>query len=230
MSLVCHECGFDIKPSSNLPGREGIIIHPVVISVAWLSDEIREEKWALVYVEAPHNLVLCLECISGRLPETQRPFIGAVYDAYVAEEKYCLSHGRLDTFEVFEEKYVAIPFNQCVFCNGNVQVSRKPYFTAKVINKAYSQAHTSLFGSYLWSDIREGMTHFEICFGCFKDNFPRSFEQLGYYLNNLNKLNLAEVVKSSIFLSPDIIELLKEEVGEERAREIIQGLFRTVQD
>lgn len=35
MSLVCHNCGNDMRPSDNLSGRDGTMVYPNVLSLIW---------------------------------------------------------------------------------------------------------------------------------------------------------------------------------------------------
>jgi len=238
MSLLCHECGFDVQPSEVLPGREGTFIHPNVLSIVWTTGELIKDKLALAYIEAPQNLCLCFQCIANHLPPYQHALLDSIYEAYKAEIDFrqidISQKGKwisgdesgvwMKSFDFFKEKLKAIPASICLFCNATLPADNKPYFTVKTIDKVYSQQNLSVFSSYSWSNCQTGTTGFKICFDCCKDNFPRILEQLSYDLRGIKESNLGDVAKSEFYITPAFIEKLKEEVGDEEARKYPQEL------
>lgn len=238
MSLCCHNCGQGLGPSDSFPGREGTMVFPNVLSLIWVAEEL-EPKWSIHYVQPYVDLSLCFECIAKEVPEERQNVLGAVYSAYEAEINYrrneeaekgkMLSGEDLGRgprlFDEWEAKAKAIPYHECIFCGTKLPDDKTPYFTAKVIDKVYSEKNLSWFNTnYSWSNMEIGMTRFNICFKCLKDKFPRLFEDLSYTLRGVAKSNLKDVVKSEVFLTQDIVEGLKKEVGDIRAQERIEEL------
>jgi hypothetical protein len=241
MSLACSACNHTMGPSEELPGREGVMVYPVVLSMIWADDEPSQadnQQWELYYVTAPHNISLCFRCIIGKLPKGQSR-LDRVCEAYEAETTYCrakvsekgkwLSAEEWTTPELFhswEEKQKLIPHAQCLFCEQAIADGKSPYFTARVIDKVYSEQHsTSFFGrNYSWTDLKTGMTSFEICFVCFRKNFPLTFQILGHGLRGTKPQGGAAAPKSEIYLTSQFIEALQREAGEEKAQEILEKI------
>ncbi|MBI4120959.1 MAG: hypothetical protein HY457_01755 [Parcubacteria group bacterium] len=227
MSLVCHECGNDIQPSDTLPAREGGIIHPNVISLAWFPDG---KTWTRVFVEAPQGIACCLECVGRSVPGydferlTKLTHVCDAYNAEVTlrrheqsmEGKWIDMGGRefkrkLKLETAWEEKLKLVPTDVCLLCNADVSTNTKPFFTFKVMDRAHGEKRRSGFGSYQWSHIKTGATHFSICFACCHTHLPRIFEQISNELRQTGQSNLGEVCKSELVISPEVIdELLKE--------------------
>ena len=70
MSLICHECEFDIQPSEEFPGREGFLVYPVVTALIYAVDKDGGIKYRLGNVESKNNKSLCFGCVEKRLPES----------------------------------------------------------------------------------------------------------------------------------------------------------------
>ena len=241
MSLVCHNCGNDMRPSDDLPDRDGTMVYPNVLSLIWIIEESATKKWVFHYTQAPVGISLCFQCIADKLPNSQQHILGAVYAAYRAEvefrrveesekgrwissEELRTQKGTYEFLEEWQEKQKAIPV-QCIFCNAELPDNKNPCFSAFVMDRVYCETKLTWFmgvTNYSWSDFKVGRTRLLICFECFKKNFFRNFEQLSYDLRGVPKSTLGEVTKPELLLTPDFVEALKEEVGGERAEELLQ--------
>ena len=235
MSLVCHNCSRDMGPSETLPGREGTIVYPQVLSFIWVVEESASEKWVIRHTQAPCNRSLCFRCIADKLPDNQQPVLRAVYEAYEAEIKYrrneesqrgkMISGEELAKGPKLHEEWLArlelIPTNRCIFCNTKLPDKKTPHFDAVVIDRVYSEGYLSWFNqNYSWSNFKTGGTGFSFCFECCRKNFLPLFEQFSYDLRGVKKTT--RTAKSAIFFGSSFIEGLKTEVGEERALEMLQ--------
>jgi len=235
MSLCCHNCGQDMGPSDTFPGREGTMVFPNVLSFIWVAEE-PNPKWSIHYIQPYVDLSLCFECIAKKVPNKRQGVLNAVYSAYEAEINYRRNQesemiGGDDLlrgpglFDEWEAKVKMIPNHECIFCGAKIPDSKNPCFTAKVIDKVYSQKNLSWFNqNYSWSNMEVGMTIFNICFKCLKDNFPRLYEDLSYTLRGVAKSNLKDVVKNEVFLTQDFAEALKREVGDTKAQGLLDEL------
>lgn len=238
MSLICHNCGQEMGPSDSFPGREGTMVFPNVLSFIWVV-EAPKSKWSINYVQPKINLSLCFACIAGKVHQKRQNVLGAVYSAYTAEINYRRNEefekdkmlsgeelGRgIQLFKEWKAKFGAIPNCECIFCGTKLPDDKNPFFTVRVIDKVYSEGHLSWFNTnYSWSNIEGGMTIFNMCFKCLRDEFPRLFEDFSYILRGVTKPNPKNVVKNEIFLTQDFAEALRKEVGDEKAKELIDAL------
>jgi len=225
-------------PSDSFPGKEGTMVFPNILSFIWVAEE-SEPKWSIHYVQPYVNLSLCFKCIAKEVPGERQNILNAVYSAYEAEINYCrnkesekgkmLSGKDLERgsrlFDEWETKAKMISYHECIFCGTKLPDNKTPYFTARVIDKVYSEKNLSWFNTnYSWSNMKTGIICFNICFKCLKDKFPRLFEELSYTLRGVVKSNLKDVVKSKVFLTQGIVEGLRKEVGDIKAQGLIEEL------
>lgn len=238
MSLACSACEKDMGPSESFPGREGTMVYPNVLAMIWAGDETPDKQWPLHYVMAPGSISLCFRCIVDALPEDRKSILEKVWSAYETETAYELANaserGRWlapeeitssDLFNAWKGKYKVIAQDQYVFCAKAVPDNQNPYFTAQVIDKVYCKERLTLFfgQNYSWSDLKTGMTGFNICFVCFGEYFPASFRDLGYGLRGDRQSGRRENPKTELYLTSQFIEALKGEVGDERAHELLSA-------
>lgn len=240
MSLVCSECNLDMSPSETLPGREGTIVHPCVLSLIYVPLD-DGTGYRMGYVEAPQNGSLCFECIERAMPKDRKPTLDLVYSAFEAEKEFRTidenQMGRLlpasdikslnNAYDKFKKRMETIE-SGCVLCGNDVE-NGKPFFVARVIDGAYSEKHLSgLFTktNYSWSNVKPGLISFGVCFDNFRTHFPFLFERLSYELrgedNPDSNPNLNE-----IYISPEFEDALKQQSGrsvDELLNEIIRGL------
>ena len=219
MSLVCNECGEDLGPSKTLPGREGTMVYPSVISLIYLPE--KEGAYTARYLESQCNRSLCFRCISDKLPQERHNGLNLIYEIYEAETELRKIEkgesglwigvgktGWSDAYKRFEEKLKKIDDSECLFCNKDVK-NGKPFFTAMVIERAYSQQHLSglfAFTNYSWTNFKVGSTQFRFCFEDFRKNFPRNFEQLSYDMQGIIKPKKDDVIKSELVLEESVAQ------------------------
>jgi hypothetical protein len=239
MSLVCHECGDDMGPSQALPGREGVMVHPIVKSMIYVPKKLKIQNYSLEYIMAPQNRSLCFSCIERKLPDNRKEILNRIYECYKAETAYeeikASNKGKWssdptyrdssEALEDLEKKFNLLEKN-CLFCGEDVHKENKPYFHAWTIEKVYSSKNLSgLFQrtNYSFSDFETGQTHIKFCFEDFKKNFPRNFEQLGYDMLGKNAPNNKKI-SNELYLSQTIIdECVKE--GKE-SQKLLKSLIK----
>lgn len=224
MSLVCYECHRDMKPSQTFPGREGTLVYPVVHSIVYVPMD-GGTSYELTYLKAPDNLAVCFECFEKGIGEKESSVLKSIYKAYELE----------NDFEIFEEERKlrgldsngmeswSKAFNEykkasdairpgCLFCGDDVR-NGNPFFIAMVINKVYSSKHLTFGTNYSWSNMKEGMTGFEICFEDFRKQLPRTFEQLSYSM--LGRRNPSQKIEpGELYVSPEVEKAFEQETGE----------------
>lgn len=241
MSLVCHACGNNMGSSETFPGREGTMVYPHVLSMIWVPDnDPSNKKWALGHIQAPYSISLCFKCVAKKFPPDRQHILDAVYAACETEVRYrrlkeaeegkWFSGGEgptwTDAFHEWEARRNMIPLNRCLFCDKTLPDKQNPFFTARVVDRVYSEKHPSLWltgFNYSWSDFKAGSTGFRICFECFKEHFLALFDQLSCDLRGVVGQNQGNAPKSELYLTPEFLEALKQGVGEEETREILRG-------
>lgn len=230
MSLVCHECGEDIQPSDQIINHEGGMIYPNVVSLAWLPDG---KTWAPVLLEAPVGIACCFNCLArnaGHVDFDAFPRLMAVGGAYNAEValnrhnetlqgKWINMGGPeaakgLELDDIWKNMRALIKTDACLYCEQGVGDKMYPFFTFKVMDRAHGEKRLSSFGSYQWSDIRTGATHFSFCFACGKDRLPRIFSQMSESLRGTGRSNLSEVAPSTLHIAPEVFDELLRAQGE----------------
>lgn len=229
MSLCCAECYNDMQPSDSLPGREGAMVHPVVMSIVY----DKEDKPHFRYLEVRENRSLCLECVEKKMPDERKTILKPIYEAYGAETEYrsleeefhaqsreCggiyfpsdeKNEAHRSALERFVEKSKQIE-KECIYCGHGLGfgIKSNSHFIAAGLDKAYSMQNTSPFwGSYQWSNMREGGVAFKICYSDFSEKFPNAFEQLISGMLGINPE--IKSMQSEFWVAPEIEKLLKEE-------------------
>jgi len=218
MSLECQECRQSMGPGKNLPGREGTLVHPSVMSLIYVPGETLE--YQLGYLYAEQNRSVCFQCIENALPKERRGELRALYVCYEAEMQWRqanveaeaslkgfvpLNHPLVEARMRAYEKYKKLSDSvaqDCLFCGKAVETG-SPFFTARAIDKSYSGQHLSGLGvpeNYSWTNLKEGFTKFRICFEDFRRKFPRAFEQLSYDL--LGKDNPGVQPQATFVITP----------------------------
>ena len=225
MSLACHECGQDLRPSPTFPGREGGIIHPSVLAIAWVGSEgaTEELNWTPVFVESPDNASICFACVLSKASQQAQARMRAVFEAYAAEIEYqrlkrdqkgkWVPIGEVsstDRYQQFREKSEVIPLTACLHCHSPIPGSHRAFFTFKVIDKVRCESDLSAFGSYQWSNLEGGMTSFRLCFSCVRAYLPRTFKTLGDALRGIDSGRESGEGRVELFISP---EFMKEMFG-----------------
>jgi hypothetical protein len=215
-----------MAPSHDLPGREGTLVHPNVLSFIY-SPQLLDDKrvfYKIEYLMSQENRSLCFECIENRISEDRKSTIlKPIYESYRAETEFFEIENRQkgkfisvsdqswsDALKKYEDLNKNIPAT-CIFCDCDTK-NGKPFFTAIVIDKAKSSKNTGFTGNYQFSNIEKGMTCFNICFDDMTKNFPKTFEQLGYDL--LGEPNVHRDVTSEIFIDQKIKEAYEKETGQ----------------
>lgn len=239
MSLACSACEQDMRPSDSFPGREGVMVSANVLALIWADDESVAEQWPLSYVEAPARISLCFRCVAGTLSQERQSVLAKVYEAYeaeiiyrrakVSEEGKWFSSGEMSTsfnlFEIWEERCKAIPGNQCIFCAKEILDNQNPYFTARVIDKVYSEQHTTQWitgQNYSWSNMKTGMTSFKICFICLRKHFVSTCKVLGYGLGVTRNPDQEKGRKCELYMTSQFIDALRRSAGEEKAQKLLR--------
>ena len=167
------------------------MVHPSVLALVYLSPtEGGELRYTLSYLEGQQNLALCFECVEGAMPKDRiGRVLRPIYDCYEAETASSRAEHRMDgspaswdsygkLSEAFQRK-LGVLTKDCIFCDGDPKTGN-PFFTARVIDKAACENEPSLFGSYQFSFVEEGMTYFRMCFADFSAHFPKATEELSY--------------------------------------------------
>lgn len=246
MSLVCYECSCDMGPSESLPGREGVFVNPVVLSIVWIpANPNNSEKldWLFTYLTSQEDRSLCFKCISSKLPEHRQQFLNSIYEAYEAETYYKEIEksqkgkwisgdemGRsVKAFKTFEEKFQGIASDECLICAVRVGDKKLPYFRAIVIDRVYGRQHQSglfTFDNYSWSDIKTGLTSFKFCFDCFGSYFNKTFMQLSCDMRGVKNSQSGKNPKSEFFITEEAMAALKKEVGGKEAGEMMRKIMR----
>jgi len=218
MSLICSECYRDMRPSESLPGREGVFVKPVLMSLVYLSD--KEGEYDLSYLATPAGMSLCFECIEGKLPEGRMPALKSVYEAYEAEtasreieeeQKGRWVAGKelglkLDADKRLEKRLKTLE-RDCLFCDTDVE-NGLPFFLGNVLDKVYSEQHLTFGANYSWSENETGSTGFRMCFNDFRQHFPKLFEEFSYMLRGKPNPNL-KLPPSTLNISPEFEEALE---------------------
>ena len=217
MSLVCHECEVDVQPSDSLPGREGTFVHPNLPALVWLPEKPKETKLPVAFIEAPQDLCLCFSCIDNHLLEIRRPSLQIIYDSYLAEIDYGRKDFRERSYDQLDQKLKRVSKN-CLYCDSELPKDLTPYFTARVIDKVYSEKRLSFFSSYQWSDVKEGMTKLNFCLDCFNGNFDRASKQLSLSLRGLPNFDKWSK-KSEFYFSPEFTKAIG---GEEQLKRYLE--------
>ncbi len=212
MSLVCHECNHSLGPSTELPGREGTLMYPVLQAMAYIPQEKGNKlSFKLVYQKTEANRSLCFNCIEKALPKTKRKAtMLPIYNCFEAEmarieaEKATAENAQRVRREHPGAIIVSTPVLQreegrtltrwlelsktlpteCIICNQSPE-NGSPYFTARVIDRVHGSQHTSgLFGetNYSFTNLETCSTRFNICLKDFRKHFPASFRDLSYDL------------------------------------------------
>lgn len=232
MSLVCNECSVDLQPSKSLPGREGVLVYPNLLSLVYVPSGNKEKlEYRLSYQESKANRSLCFECIDSKSPEKE--ILKTIYAAYEAETRFkrveesqkgklvsCSDNSWSDAYDEFKSQHSKLK-PVCIFCKKTAE-NGKPFFRAVVIDRVRSAKHISLVGSYSFSNLENGMTNFKICYEDFRSNFPRGYEQLSYDMLGKDNPNF-QLGESELHISPEFEKALQEETGK-NVKDLIKEL------
>ena len=245
MSLICNECREEMGPGKILPGREGTMVHPVVMALAYLPTK-DGVSYKSAYLRARENASLCFRCIDNKLPPERREALKKIYTAYEEETRFGAlqeeQKGKwqgpdeprhwLKAYKKFKRSLGKLE-KGCLFCSSDVQTG-KPFFNARVIDRVYSGKHLSGFTipdltlghNYSCSNLREGQTSFKVCFDDFRINFPNTFAMLSYLLTGEENPDV-EPVRDTLYLSPEFEEAFERETGksmDEGLRKFLEGI------
>ena len=227
MTLCCYECESELGPGTQLPGREGTIVYPVLQSLIYLPTQ-EGIGYKIGYLVAPNGIALCFKCVEGELLKERRvTAIEPIYDCYETEMNFRMvkkeqerrwsdatdSKRWLSAYNKFKTLSKKLTRN-CIFCDSDVK-SGRPFFIANAIDRIYSSQHLSgifVLNNYSWSDIKTGLTKFRVCFDDFRKHFPRTFEQLSYDTLGEKNPNLKQR-QSELIIDPSFEKKLFEETG-----------------
>jgi hypothetical protein len=220
MSLLCYECGIDLQPSKELPGREGMLVYPSLLSFIYLPSKDEKQEHTIGYVLSQSNRSICFECIEKGMPKAKKQVMKEIYDCYDAETVYrqiedsqkggfirSSDNSSYAALMEYKKKKDTIP-SGCIYCGSDVK-NGLPYFNAVVLDRIESCKHKSMYGSYSWSNLEKGWTQFNICFQHFRDNFPKSFADLSCELQN--KVNPDFKPMHDLYISPEFEEAMQKE-------------------
>lgn len=244
MSLVCNQCNQDMGPSESFPGREGVMVHPIVMALAYLPTS-QGLSYQASYLWASQNLSLCFSCIEEKLPEERKSSLIKVYQAYEDETRLGEIKDQLvgrwvgarearpwsEAYDKAEASFNALE-KECLFCGANVR-NGKPYFTAKVIDRVYSRKNLSGIpipgisgmSNYSWSNMKKGRTFVNFCFDDFRQHFFPLFEGLSHTLTGNRNPNLKPGM-NEIYLSPEFEQAFEGQTGksiDKAIRELSEG-------
>lgn len=232
MSICCHECGDDLRPSEDLPGREGAYVFPILDAICWNIDKQGELSWIVAPMRTPFsNTSLCLQCIQDKVPNQSAVHLKKIYAAYaqemnnneIAQRKGAqwigadLAKLLAEGEGIYKNLFGQTVQNACLFC-GHKLIA--PYFMIKLIDRIFSGQHlVSLFGSYSWSNYKLAKTQFQICFQCFREYFPGCFAEFNY--SPKASVPAPAGKKPELYMTPGFIQALKSQLGEEKAQALI---------
>jgi len=214
MSLLCAECDHDLGPSESLPGREGSLVHPSLISLVYVPGT---DAFKLRYTQSTQDQSLCFQCVEEKVPTNRLDILKSIYRCYELERKNKSFEGKwLSGAEMTESHDILDQYIQaletleanCLFCGNDVERGL-PYFTAKTIDRLASSRGLSTFGSYSFSNVTNGTTSFKLCFNDFRLAFPNSFRKLGFDL--LGERDESTKTVSSFEIGAGFEDLLKKE-------------------
>jgi hypothetical protein len=239
MSLVCNECGKEMRPSESLPGREGMLVHPVVRALIYVpSKSLKRPSYEMEYMMSQANRSLCFECVEEKLPKGRKSRLNQIYECYKAETEYkkikdkhagkwvpISDSSQSDAFHDLERKFIALEEN-CLFCGGDVEKWNKPFFYALAIDKVYSSKNLSgLFQgtNYSFSSLEVGDTYLKFCFDDFRKHFPANFEQLSYDMSRKKNPNRKQG-GCEFYISQDIVDECSQKDG--KAAKLLGNLMK----
>lgn len=248
MSLCCAECNQDLGPTNELPGREGVMVHPVVMALAYLPTK-EEISYQLSPILASQNSALCFECLEKKLPQPRHHKLQQAYNLFTVETSYNrakhAAKGKvfqtgdlaLESISQLREVFIRqldLREKTCLFCKEEVNKG-KPFFIANSIDKAYSEKNLSGISfppqNYSWSNMEEGVKLFQICFDDFRANFQKTFEQLSYSLTGNKNPNL-KLKPNEIYISPEAEQAMEAETGKTLDKfideEVKKGTFENI--
>lgn len=211
MSLICNECAEVLAPTKEIPGRHGVLIHPVVLSLLYMPDRTEDGKiqYKAGYMRSETNISVCLSCVKKIAP---RDKMHNVYEALGAETNYRRGEGDLDArtqwFSRFDRASQQISRSRCFFSG---EVVEGPHFEANIIDPVRSKTN-DFSGTYsITRGIEEGMTRFKISFRGLEEKFPKTFKEISY--NLCGKNNPDNQPGMEIHISSDFAAALKRETG-----------------
>lgn len=239
MSLICHECDTEMQPSDSLPGREGILVYPNVLSMVWVPEDLAKIGWSLVYDESKIWSSLCFECVESKVPTDRHKSLEYIYEVYETETKHDeireSQKGRFiggeelglgcDAWDKFQAKISKINFEECLICGGQIRKGRRPFFAARTLNRVYCRKHLSglsiLGTNYSWSHLKTGITSFRFCFDCFQ-LFPNCFRALSYNLRREVDPQQTKLAGAELYISEEVLDKFKEELGPEEFEKFLR--------
>jgi hypothetical protein len=233
MSLVCAECNRAMGPSDNLPGQDGVMVSPVLLSLVWSTAEGEELRWTLAHVRAEDYRSLCFRCIGAKMPVNRKPLLPLIYEAIEAETLYSKlkieQRGKWipfeddrsgDLFRDFKAKIGRLDRETCLICGEKARRSNRPFFIGAALDRAYCCQHTGGFPgeqNYQISDhLPHGMTSFAFWFECLQHCFPRVARLMSCDLQGLDPLP-EDLSEATMIVTEEVAEALREELGTQEA-------------
>jgi len=228
-------------PTEQLPGEDGVMVIPVLLSLVW-SSQGGKEVWKLSHVVTSAQSSLCFRCLSQKLPKDKKDALSLIYRAVEAETRYVevemeqrgkwislANDKRQQLFAVWEGIIGQIERKLCFCCNNKVEVPNRPFFIARTFDKSYCRqfkAGFQMFGECNYSithHLQLGMTSFKFCFTCLKSHFPRLIEAFSYDSQGIDPPS-QDQSQNSLLVTQDFVDALCREIGTEAATQKLKDL------
>lgn len=230
MSICCDECWRDLSPlalGQHLPGREGLMVRPIVLALIWDPDYSNKHGWVLRHVLADNRIALCFECLEKKIPSKQMPLLAHVYKTLDCEmqkelidqdmnkllEKGIMpnSDSQTTAHKNFYNLLDQINPRECLLCESRISVEQKlPAFRAIAFNRVKS-SHGLKFApwgaTYQLTNHALAHTSFLLCFECLRQNFPKLFTNLSLNIMGKPKINHPDA-KNEFFITSEVAEHL----------------------
>lgn len=85
MSISCGNCDKLLGPSESLPGREAVLVTPIVPGHYWTIESDGSAGEAAGYAVGNAYIALCLECVQTKVPQDRQDALKIFYEMYYWE-------------------------------------------------------------------------------------------------------------------------------------------------
>ncbi len=227
MSLLCSECDGLMGPSEELPGNDGVMIRPVLLSFVWATSETEGFRWELSHVMAKNGRSLCFGCITQKVPKKRKAFLANLYETIHAETNLGLhkmeTEGQWrsledkrdeELYKAYRDATTRLDNKHCLFCGAISRTRNQAYLLAQAFDRAYCRQFRAGFpGEHNYSitnHLPGGAARFTSCFMCLKSHFPRLTRILGADLQR-KKHSPEDLPKGGLFIAKSFMEALRKE-------------------
>lgn len=238
MSLECTECRRLMSPDGSLPGDDGVMITPYVLSHIWVP-EGDQVGWQATPVAADLRSSLCYSCIEKQLDSERSPLLQTLYSMVRAEssmrEVERSNAGKwmrmsddqsINYWREYDTLNKTFNHEICLFCGKPVTEHDVPRFVARSLDRVYGMEHTGgLLGeqNYSWrSGLFTGFTKFSICFTCVRQLFPHLFEAFSAAFRGVRQAKDTPVIDFTI--TDSALSAMWKELGSDAAWEVMAKL------